>query len=138
MATLQTSTVSVTIDAPFERVVADLADGSTHPEWATRFFDGPATRREDRTFDVRVPSMGGPARMSVESMPERGVIDLLLAPAGAPFGPPLPIRVVPNGTGVDVLFTLARFPGMTDEQWQEGLAGMVAELDSLKARHERR
>jgi hypothetical protein len=138
MPTLETSTLSVTIDAPFEQVVGDLADPATHPEWATQFFAGPAERRPDGTYTVDVPSMGGTARMSVDVDADRGVVDLYLAPGDAPFGPALPIRVVPNGDGVDVLFTLARFPGMTDEQWQGGLVGMRHELENLKARLESR
>ena len=46
------------------------------------------------------------------------------------------MRVVPNGDGCDVLFTLARFPGTPDEAWEEGLASMQRELENLKARHE--
>jgi hypothetical protein len=136
MATMQTRTISVTIDAPFERVVADLVDPSTHPEWATRFFAGPAVLAEDGMYEVDVPTMGGRTRVSVEADVGRGVIDVFLAPAGAPFGPPLPIRVLPNGDGADVLFTLARLPGMTDQQWTDGIAGMEEELQNLKARHE--
>ncbi|HYG71403.1 MAG TPA: hypothetical protein VEC15_03830 [Actinomycetota bacterium] len=138
MATLETSTLAVTIEAPFDRVVSDLADPATHPEWATEFFAGPAQRRADGTYEVEVPSMGGIARMSVDVDAEHGVVDLFLAPGEAPFGPAVPVRVVRNGDGVDVLFTLARFPGMTDEQWKGGLAGMRHELENLKSRHESR
>ena len=49
---------------------------------------------------------------------------------------PIPVRLVPNGDGVDVLWTLARFPGVTDQAWQQGLAAMVRELQALKRRHE--
>lgn len=137
MPTLSTSTVSVTIDAPLAQVAADLADPTTHPEWATEFFASPATRLETGDYQVTVPRMGGDARMRVDADAGSGRIDLYLAPAGAPFGPPLPIRVVPNGDGCDVLFTLARFPGMPDADWEEGLASMERELANLKARHER-
>ena len=138
MSTRQTSTISVTIDAPFEGVVEDLADPATHPEWATQFFAGPATKLADGTYEVQIPSLGGAARMSSEVESRLGVIDLFLAPAGGAFGPPLPIRVVPNGDGVDVLFTLARFAGMGEEEWTRGLEGMRHELDNLKTRHEGR
>jgi hypothetical protein len=60
MATLHTHTL--TVDTPVVKVAADLADPTTHPEWATEFYAGP-------------------------------------------------VRLVPNGDGVDVLWTLARFPG---------------------------
>jgi hypothetical protein len=37
---------------------------------------------------------------------------------------------------VDVLWTLARFPGVSDQAWQQGLAAMARELQALKRRHE--
>jgi hypothetical protein len=65
-----------------------------------------------------------------------GILDLYFAPPGAPYGPPIPVRLVPNGDGVDVLWILARFPGVSDQDWQQGLASMARELDVLKRRHE--
>ena len=139
MGILETETVRVSIAAPVGAVAADLADVTTHPEWATEFFAG-STRASDVDGEVRVdvPMMGGEVRMRAEATPELGVIDLYLAPAGAPYGPPIPIRVVPNGDGADVLFTLSRFPGTPDEAWAQGLASMTKELGNLKARFETR
>lgn len=136
MPTFTTATVSVTIDAPPARVSAELADPTTHPEWATEFFAGPVTAAGDGEYHVTVPRMGGDTRMWVDADVAGGRIDLYLAPAGAPFGPPLPIRVIPNGDGCDVLFTLSRFPDVPDAAWEEGLASMKRELANLKARHE--
>jgi hypothetical protein len=136
MSTLETTTIATTIDAPFKDVTADLADPTTHPLWATEFFSAPATEVGDGIFRTEAPRLGGPTRIRVEADQETGVIDLYLAPEGAEFGPPLPIRVVANGDGVDVLFTLARFPGVSDEDWSAGLDSMRRELEQLRARHE--
>lgn len=138
MATQTTRTVAVTIDAPIEQVTRDLADPATHPEWATEFFAGPAQPGEGGEVRVDVPLMGGPARMRAESDVERGIVDLYLAPGDAPYGSALPIRLVRNGDGVDVLFTLARFPGQADDAWEAGVASMERELDGLRRRHEAR
>lgn len=137
MTTLVTETVRITIDAPFEQVVADLADPSTHHEWGTEFFATPARPTADGEVVATVPRMGGEVRMRIDAHLDCGLIDIYLAPLGAPFGPPLPVRVLPNGDGVDVLFTLARFPGQTDSEWEDGLASMARELERLKVRHER-
>jgi len=136
MSTFETATVAVTIDAPLETVSADLADPSSHLEWATEFFSGTAEDKGDGTWLMNVPRMGGSASLRIGGDTTQGVIDMYLAPEGAPFGPPLPIRVIPNGDGSDVLFTLARFPGQSDQDWTEGLQSMKRELQSLKARHE--
>lgn len=137
MATLVTETVRVTIDAPFEKVASDLADPSTHHEWANEFFSGPPQILDNGELLVTVPRMGGEVRMKVEADTASGRIDLYLAPPGVPYGAPLPVRVIPNADGVDVLFTLARFPGQSDAEWESGLASMARELEHLKTRHKR-
>jgi hypothetical protein len=77
-------------------------------------------------------------RYRQDPAPARGVLDIYLAPVGGDFGPPLPVRVVPNDSGADVLFVLARMPGTPDQAWQDGLAAMRRELDQLKSRVESR
>ena len=136
MSTLETTTVTITIDAPPETVSADLADPSSHLEWATEFFAGVAEDQRDGTWQMNVPRMGGPVLMRIDGDTAQGIIDMYLAPVGAPFGAPIPVRVVPNGDGSDVLFTLARFPNQSDEEWTEGIQSMNRELENLKARHE--
>jgi len=136
MSTFETTTVTVTIDAPLETISADLADPSSHLSWATEFFSDSAVDKGDGTWLMNVPRMGGPASLRIDGDTTQGVIDMYLAPEGTPFGPPLPIRVIPNGDGSDVLFTLARFPGQSDQDWTEGLQSMKRELQNLKARHE--
>jgi hypothetical protein len=122
MPTFPVHTLTVTIETPFAEVVAFLADPANHPEWATEFFAGPAEPTDTPgEFEVLVPMMGGKARFRTETQARHGIVDLYLAPAGAPFGPPLPIRMLHNGDGTDVLFTLTRFPGMPEAAWEHGL-----------------
>lgn len=136
MSTLITQTVSVTIDAAPAQVSADLMEAESHPEWGTEFFSGGAEDLGDGSWRVNIPMMGGEARMRIDGDEALGVIDMYLAPEGVPFGAPLPVRVVPNGDGADVLFTLTRFPQQTDEEWEAGVASMGRELINLKERHE--
>ena len=136
MTTMTTETVRITIDAPFDKVVSDLADPTSHPEWGTEFFSGSAQPSRGGEVLATVPRMGGEIHMRVDADLAAGRIDLYLAPLDAPFGPPIPVRVIPNADGVDVLFTLARFPSQSDDDWEEGLASMSRELTSLKERHD--
>ena len=139
MSVLETTTLSVTIDAPFKDVTADLADPTTHPEWATEFFAGPVEARGDEgELVAEVPMMGGRVRFAVAADVDAGTVDLYLAPVGVPFGPPLPVRVIPNGDGVDVLWTLTRYPGTPEAAWEAGVESMRRELDRLRDRHESR
>lgn len=138
MNTLPIKTLTVTINAPFEQVARDLATPQNHPEWATEFFQGAARPGNDGEVIIYSPFMGTEARFRVEATAEDGIIDLYLAPGDAPYGPPLPVRLLHNGDGVDVLWTLTRFPGTPDERWEAGIASMERELQSLKQRHEKK
>lgn len=137
MSMFETKTLTVSIDASFETVFNDLSEPTTHPEWAVEFFHGKAERRGDGEIVANVPRMGGAVRIKVDSDVSSGVIDVFLAPGEQAFGSPIPVRLLENGSGVDVLWTLARSPGMPDTAWTEGLNSMQAELQKLKARHEK-
>ena len=137
MATFSTKTLTVTIDAPYENVAHDLADPSTHPEWGTEFFVGPVRPGEGGEVVVTVPAMGGDVRYRVDASVELGIFDLYLAPLNKPFGAPLPVRLLHNCEGVDVLWTLVRYPGMPDDAWEQGIESMKRELQQFKLRHER-
>jgi len=129
--------MSISIEAPPEVVAKDLADPATHSDWATEFIDGPPLERlDDGSVVVNIPAMGGASRFKVDADVQLGILDLYLAPGDAPFGPPLPVRLVANGDGVDVLWVLARPPMMDDEQWGYAQESMSRELQDLKLRHE--
>ncbi len=137
MSIQTTETLTVTIDAPFAQVAHDLADPLNHPEWAQEFFASKAEALTGDTVRAAVPAMGGEVKFRIDADEERGIFDLYLAPLEAPgYGPPLPVRLIPNGGGVDVLWTLARLSGVSDDAWRQGLASMQRELEQLRARHE--
>lgn len=47
------------------------------------------------------------------------------------------VRVVPNGTGAEVMFTLLRTPEMTDEMFAADAAAVTRDLNALKTLLER-
>lgn len=60
-------------------------------------------------------------------------MDVYLAPPGGNFGLPLPMRVVPNGDGADVIVVLARMPGTPTERWEQHLRDLDRELEALES-----
>jgi hypothetical protein len=128
-------TLTVDIAAPIATVVADLANPINHPEWATEFFAGPAEAIDRNEVRVMVPRLGGKGRMRIVSHIQCGLVDLYLAPGDAPYGEPIPVRIIPNGEGARVLWTLHR-PPVSEPEWQQGLLSMERELANLKARLE--
>ena len=115
MTTFTTKTIVATIDAPFDKVAPDFADTFTHPEWGAEFFAGPVRQDNSSGLIVRVPAMGRDVQYRVETDLEHGIFDVVIAPSDKKFGPPLPVRLVRKGDGVDVLWTLIRLPGIPDE-----------------------
>jgi len=47
------------------------------------------------------------------------------------------LRIVPNGDGCEVMFTLLRLPGMTEEQFAADAAHVLRDLKTLKELMER-
>jgi len=136
MTIFESKTLTIAIDAPFEKVMSDLADPMTHPEWATEFFSGSAEKTEAEYVLVSVPMMGGIIKFKIEANIPLGILDLYLTPQDSDFGAPLQVRVIKNGDGVDILWTLPRFPDTSDTNWERGLTSMSKELLALKKRLE--
>ena len=122
MTTFTTKTIVATIDAPFDKVAPDLAEPFTYPKWGAEFFAGPVRQDSGGGLIVRVPAKGGYVQYHVKTDFEHGIFDVFIAPLDGHFGPPLPVRLLRNGGGVDVLWTLIRFPGMPNESWEQGIA----------------
>jgi len=133
MTVMETHAGKVSIDAPFEEVARLVADPARAHEWGTEFFSGPLRRADSDEWVAPVPMMGGEIRYRHEADVERGMVDVYLAPPGSDFGPPLPMRVVPNGDGADVIVVLARMPGTSTERWEQHLRDLERELETLKS-----
>jgi hypothetical protein len=44
----------------------------------------------------------------------------------------VPLRVIPNGSGSELLFTIFRSPDMTDEKFAEDIGLVERDLNTLK------
>jgi hypothetical protein len=42
------------------------------------------------------------------------------------------MRVIPNGTGCEVLFTMLQYPGLADEQYRTDLETLRSDLKTLR------
>ena len=73
----------------------------------------------------------GPMRIKFVGVNEFGVLDhyVRLAPGLEILNP---MRVVPNGSGSEVLFTLFQLPNMSDERFAEDARLVERDLRTLK------
>jgi hypothetical protein len=119
--------LAVSIARPATEVYAYARDPAHLPAWAAGLAAG--IRRERGEWVADSP-MG---RVLVRFVPvnEYGVLDHdVVLPTGESVTNPM--RVLPDGTGSEVVFTVRRRPGMTDEQWAADVAAVTADLATLK------
>ena len=123
-------TLTVSIAASAASVYAFIADPRRLPEWATGLGSSP-TPLPDGAWRVETPT--GPMRAVFAPPNEFGVVDHIVIPltGGAP-AVDVPLRVVPNGTGSEVMLTVFQQAGMSDAQFAADTALVQADLERLK------
>lgn len=123
-------TLGASIDAPAADVYAFVADPRRLPEWATGLGTTP-TPLPDGAWRVETPA--GPMRVVFAPTNEFGVVDHVVTPlTGGGPAVDVPLRVVPNGSGSEVMIMLFQQPGMSDTQYAADAALVQADLDRLK------
>jgi hypothetical protein len=123
----ETRHLTVAIDRPAAAVYAYVRDPAHLPAWAAGMAAG--IRRERGEWVADSP-MG---RVLVRFVPvnEYGVLDHdVVLPDGTTTTNPF--RVLADGAGSEVVFTVRRQPGTSDEDWAADTAAVAADLESLK------
>jgi hypothetical protein len=119
--------LTVSIDRPATAVYAYARDPAHLPAWAAGLAAGIRLERGEWVADS---PMG---RVLVRFVPvnEYGVLDHdVVLPTGESVLNPL--RVLVDGEGSEVVFTVRRRPGMTDEEWAADTTAVTADLETLK------
>ena len=125
-----TRTLSVSIAVPAADAYAFIADPRRLPEWATGLGSTP-TSLPDGAWRVETPA--GPMRVVFAPANGFGVVDHVVTPLeGGDPAADVPLRVVANGTGSEVMLTVFQQPGMSDAQYAADTALVQADLERLK------
>lgn len=120
------TTVSVTIHRPADHVYSYVADLGNLPRWS--FFE--SATQVDGVWRVGTPR--GELILTLAPPNDLGVLDHNLeTPDGRNIY--IPMRVIPNHGDSEVLFTVIREPGMTDEAYAADIALVEADLARLKS-----
>jgi hypothetical protein len=123
--------VSVWVEAPPEAVYEFAADAHTWPQWASGLASGGLRQTAD---GWAADSPMGTVTVEFAPPNEFGVLDhVVRLPSGEAVYNPL--RVIPGGVGeprCEVLFTVRRRAGMTDEEFESDAATVAADLDRLR------
>lgn len=115
------------IDRPFDKVYEFLADPANWNEWA--FGLGKNIRRSGDGWIA--DSGGGVARVQFTPKNSFGVVDhTIIRPSGQRVY--VPMRLIANGRGCELIFTLFREPNMSDDQFAADAGFVQRDLNGLK------
>jgi hypothetical protein len=120
-------TLSVSIACPPARVYAFVRNVENIPRWA----GGLAKAVRKTAAGWILETAGGPLGFAFVDDNDFGVLDhvVTLAPGVDVVNP---MRVVANGRGSEVNFTLFELPGMTAEKFEEDARMVERDLQALK------
>jgi hypothetical protein len=119
-------TVSISIRKAPEEAYEFLSDPVRYPEWSEFITD---IQQEAGEWLATTPN--GRVRMTFTPRNSFFILDhfVTVSPEVTVY---VPMRVVKNSEGSEVLFTVFRMPGMSDEQYETDLGMVIQDLANLK------
>jgi hypothetical protein len=126
---LESTTVSVSIAKPWQDVYAAIWRPEIFPKWASGLSQTALEREGDRWKAI---GPAGAVRIRFTDHNPFGVMDHYVDTGQ---GPQIyvPLRVVANSEGAEVLLTVFRQPGMSQEQLRADIQTVRRDLDALEA-----
>jgi hypothetical protein len=129
---LQSRTLSISISCRPDNVYAFVSNPENLPRWAAGLCK--SVRKSGAGWVVETAQ--GPMNLRFVKSNDLGVLDHYVTPAPE-VEVYVPIRVLANGSGSEVLFTLFQLPGMSDEKFAEDSGLVTRDLETLKGVLER-
>ena len=120
--------ISIVIQRPWQEVYRFVAQPENLAAWATGL--GRGIRRVQDAWQADGPE--GPVRISFCEPNDLGVLDHWVYP-DEDTEIYIPMRVIANGDAAELMFTLFRQPGESDEKFAEDEAWVLRDLANLKS-----
>jgi len=125
---METRTVSVSIRESPQKVYEFAADPANLPKWAPGFVKS----IDNRDGQWVAQTTMGEVTFAFAERNSFGVLDHgVTLPSGETFSNPM--RIVANGQGSEVLFTLFRHAPMTEAEFDRDATVVLGDLEKLKA-----
>jgi hypothetical protein len=125
---LQARTYSVSIDFDWRDLYERIWRPEFFPNWASGLAES-ELRRSGNEWLADGPE--GPIRIRFTPHNDHGVMDHFVE-TGDGGEVHIPLRVVQNGEGAEVMLTLFRQPGMSDEKFSADAKWVARDLKALK------
>jgi hypothetical protein len=125
--TRESKTISVSINRPADAVYNFVSVPENLSKWASGL--GKSLTKMNGEWIAETPQ--GPMKVRFTERNSYGVLDHYVIPESGPEIY-IPMRVVSNGDGSEIIFTLFRLPGMSDEKSAEDADWVRRDLNALK------
>jgi hypothetical protein len=132
MTVYKSRIITVSIDRDRHEVYDFASVPENFPRWAAGL--GRRFEKAGEEWTAEDPN-GRPIRIRFSRPNEFGVVDHVVFAEGTETHNAM--RVVPNGTGAEVMFTLLKTPEMTEEAFAADAAAVQRDLNALQALLER-
>jgi carbon monoxide dehydrogenase subunit G len=120
-------TLSISIDRPPDEVYDFISNPENLPKWAAGLCKSVSKTNAD--WIAETPQ--GPMKIRFVEKNDFGILDHYVNPAPG-VEVYVPIRVLPNGSGSEVIFTIVRSLDMSDEKFAEDIGLVERDLRTLK------
>lgn len=130
---LEARTIGVSIRCPWQELYEAIWRPEFFPKWASGLAESALKMDGDRWI-AKGPE--GTVKIRFTARNEFGIMDHYVD-IGTDQEIYVPLRVIPNMGGAEVLLTLFRQPGMTDEKFEADAAWVEKDLKTLKSLFER-
>ncbi len=122
----ETRTVSVAISCPRDKAYAFLAEPANFPQWATGLCS--AIEKKDGNWVAITPE--GRAKVKFTAHNDFGILDHTITLGRTPVY--VPMRILPNNNGCEVMLTLYRNDDTLPSRFKEDIGWVERDLDALK------
>ena len=127
-ALLKSRTLSVAIDCDPRRVYEFVSQPENLPKWARMFCQ--SIKKSKDGWIVETPQ--GPVKARFTEKNQFGIVDHYVSPmSGVEVF--VPMRVVPNGSGSEVIFSVFQPADMSEEKFAEDIRWVEQDLNTLKS-----
>jgi len=127
MTTFQAKYIGISINKPAELVYSFVLNAENLPKWATGLSSSIKKAGDEWIAD----SPMGKVKVRFAAQNDFGILDHeVTLPSGEKVLNPM--RVFPNNNGSELVFTVFRLPGMTDDQYLEDTKTVAHDLTALK------
>ena len=124
---LESRTLTISIDCDSKKICKFASNLANLPKWAVTF--AKSAKKSKGSWIVETEQ--GPFKIRMAKKNTFGILDHYVKPQGAPEFL-VPMRVVANAQGSEVIFTLFQLPGMTEENFKRDIGLVEKDLNSLK------